>query len=78
MQDDIVVRKPPASAGAEANSQADEAQAQSETAKADKAPNPAVKAALTKSSAPVGIIAAAIFVCLSLIFAAVYSTLAQA
>lgn len=78
MQDDIVVRKPPVLAGAEINSQAAQAQPQPESKAAETPPAPAAKSMLPKSSAPVGIIATAIFVCLCLISAAVYSTLLQA
>lgn len=80
MQDDIIVKKPPASALtlADAPIQTEPAQSVAEPAPEPQQEAQVLEAALPKSSIPVGIIAAAVMICMILIIGAVYSTIYQA
>ncbi len=78
MQNDIIVKKPPVSAQAGISARAPETQIKEEPAVDPEQEARMVDTAIPGNSAPVGIIAAAIFICLCLVFAAVYSTLNQA
>lgn len=77
MQDDIIVKKPPLTIGSDAVNQVPVEPLQENPVEDQPKQTQDVDAAVTRSTAPLGVIFLALFICLCLISATIYAALNQ-